>query len=124
MILNMSYGASKAQIVDFTLSEDTNIHIEDVVINNVRLSSGTYEGFSISPITQITPDELSVIHIFNRLGSTIGLNGVYKSGNNYNLLEDSNSYDFRYNATTQTITFRLSLSGSNMKAGTYRLVIW
>ena len=132
MILNMSYGASEAQIFDFTFSQDidsTTIQT-GLELNIPQFTKAGIKGFFFYPTG--TPGEINgnVQWIYSDYYSNSVTEGTlyfsyYRSyDSSFSLSHNTNSNAFEYNGNTKILQVRTNMGGLTIKAGSYRLVIW
>lgn len=127
MILNMSYGASQAQIIDFTVSETT----LEVTLPNVILGGNTANGIMLYPTSNLVGNQDGCVYYAwknpymdtNAIGKKIYVG----AGSEYRVFEGpvGVANPIVYDPTNQTLYIRVSGSiGEGLFPGDYRVVVW
>ena len=128
MILNMSYGASQAQFVDFTLTSETTGMNVQIVIPNVKLPTNTVHGLMIYPTSNIAANQNGCIYYAwwnpNIATTLIGYKYHLFDEDGYTESPTGSATSFVYDPVNKTLSTRINGSQTWFFPGNYRLVIW
>lgn len=135
MILNMTGAGNGAQLIPFTVENNTTINVSYFTVNNVKLHSGKVKGFFISRLENLPYGDGAIFEIFKELPITEVTEGlaqaIYYNSNEtaLDVYSTSSGTDFEYDDSTQTFKFRVRNvtimgNGAYLSAGNYQLVIW
>ena len=135
MLLNMVNAGSGAQIVKFTIDTTTDIHINYITVNGVKLASGKVTGFIVTQSSNVPYGDGSVIALFKEYTGNSATSGpadgvLYNSDDSkWQLYRTTSGEDYQYDDENQTFKFRCrqgleSGAYASVSAGDYTLVIW
>lgn len=135
MIINMTGGGSRIQVVDFTLTADQLVDTSGGIgnhtleISNVFVPAGLVNGFTIMRNANIITDiDFVVSHFYSDYrsdGVTEGpLFAVYYRSNGFMTMHNTNSNAFYYRHNERKLNVATAMSNCFVKAGNYRLLIW
>ena len=134
MILNMNYGSSQVQLVDFTLEQDHDLSYPYFTISGIKPLPEGVHCFFVRPKSAYVPVDYNVVWLIcpnYSVGVTEGVfyyiysyDSQFDSDLFHGNIESTQTPPFSYNATAGTLQFQFGLSNLFMKAGDYQLVIW
>lgn len=132
MILNMSYGTSQAQIIEFTISG--NDPVREITIPNVILSENTVNGMMLYPTTNLAENQDGcVYHAWKSPDMAANIIGtkeynMISAGSGQYFIREDVLYEIPnplvYDPTNQTLYICVANTGDGLYAGNYKLVVW